>query len=157
MNSSDAALDRHWIARHIPHHGAMNLLERVTAWDAQHIQCEALSHRTADNPLRARGRLGSATGIEYAAQAMAVHGALLAPPDAPPRVGYIASVRGVEFFAAHLDDVGETLEIAAERVSGDDNVLLYAFELSADGRCLLRGRATVVLDSERLNSASPAP
>ena len=67
MNSSDAALDRHWIARHIPHHGAMNLLERVTAWDAQHIQCEALSHRTADNPLRARGRLGSATGIEYAA------------------------------------------------------------------------------------------
>ena len=41
----------------------------------------ASSHRAADNPLRAHGRLGAACGIEYAAQAMAVHGALLAPPD----------------------------------------------------------------------------
>ena len=77
-----------------------------------------------------------------------------APPDAPPQVGYIASVRGVEFFAPHLDDAGDTLEIVAERVSGDDNVVLYAFTVSADGRCLLRGRASVVLDAERLTSGA---
>ena len=152
MTSLDGTRDRDWIARHIPHQGTMNLLERVTAWDAERITCVAVSHRDVDNPLRAGGRLGCAIGIEYAAQAMAVHGALRAPPDAPPQVGYIASVRSVEFFAPHLDDAGDTLDIVAERLSGDGNVVLYAFTVNADGRCLLRGRASVVLDAERLTS-----
>lgn len=153
MNAPDTTRDHHWIARHIPHHGAMSLLERVTTWDSERIECQAVSHRDANNPLRAGGRLSSAIGIEYAAQAMAVHGALLAPAEARPQVGYIASVRGVEFFATRLDDAGDILDIVAERLSGDDNMLLYAFEVSADGLCLLRGRASVVLDAERLKSA----
>ena len=47
-------------------------------WNAERISCVSRSHRAADNPLRAGGRLGIACGIEYAAQAMAVHGALIA-------------------------------------------------------------------------------
>lgn len=153
MTHLDATLGREWIGRHIPHQGAMSLLERVTAWNTERIECQAVSHRDADNPLRAAGRLISAIGIEYAAQAMAVHGALLSSADAAPQVGYIASVRGVTFFADRLDDAGDTLDIRAERVSGDNNVLLYSFDVSADGRCLLRGRASVVLDAGRLNLA----
>ncbi|WP_313950590.1 3-hydroxylacyl-ACP dehydratase [Accumulibacter sp.] len=157
MSAPNASRDRHWIAGHIPHDGAMSLLERVAAWDTQRIHCQALSHRAADNPLRAGGRLGSACGIEYAAQAMAVHGALLAVAGATPRRGYIASVRGVELLAERLDEAGDTLDIVAERLSGDDNLLLYAFDVSADGRCLVRGRAAVVLDAERLATASRQP
>ena len=71
-------LDHAWLLAHLPHQGSMCLLDAATAWDAQHIRCTASSHRHADNPLRAHDRLGTACGIEYAAQAMAAHGALLA-------------------------------------------------------------------------------
>ena len=74
-------LDRVAIAARIPHQGSMCLLDAVLAWDSGQIHCRASSHRQPDNPLRAAARLGAACGIEYAAQAMAVHGALLAPSD----------------------------------------------------------------------------
>ena len=70
-------LDRAAIARRSPHQGRMCLLERVLDWDAAQIRCGAVSHRDAGNPLRAHDRLAAACGIEYAAQAMAVHGSLL--------------------------------------------------------------------------------
>ena len=75
-------LDHAWIEPHIPHKGRMCLLDDVLSWDRSRIRCRSAQHRTPDNPLRAHGRLGAACGIEYAAQAMAVHGALLrsAPP-----------------------------------------------------------------------------
>jgi predicted hotdog family 3-hydroxylacyl-ACP dehydratase len=69
-------LDRSWIEQNIPHHGRMCLLDEVLEWDAQHIRCRSGTHRQPDHPLRSQGRLGAACGIEYAAQAMAVHGAL---------------------------------------------------------------------------------
>jgi predicted hotdog family 3-hydroxylacyl-ACP dehydratase len=75
-------LDRAWIESRIPHHGPMCLLDEVIGWDTERITCISGSHRSADNPLRARGRLGIACGIEYAAQAMAVHGALVAAVEA---------------------------------------------------------------------------
>ena len=71
-------LDHQWIEQHIPHKGRMCLLDAVLSWDATRIRCRSTTHRTPDNPLRAHGRLGAACGIEYAAQAMAVHGALVA-------------------------------------------------------------------------------
>src|SRR2546430_15076222 len=71
-------LDRQWIEQHIPHKGRMCLLDEVLSWDAARIRCRSATHRSPDNPLRLHGRLGAACGIEYAAQAMAVHGALVA-------------------------------------------------------------------------------
>ena len=140
-------LDHAWLLAHLPHQGSMCLLDAVTAWDAQHIRCTASSHRHADNPLRAHDRLGTACGIEYAAQAMAAHGALLAAADSVPRAGYLASVRGVDLHVARLDNVAADLEVEVERLSGDGNVILYGFRVSAAGRELLSGRATVLLDA----------
>lgn len=137
--------DRAWIAARIPHQGDMCLLDAVTQWDAARIRCVATSHRTADNPLRSGGRLGVLTGIEYAAQAIAVHGALLAGTDAPPAPGFLGSARGVDATVGRLDDIAAELVVDAERLSGDERTLLYAFTLSADGRTLLTGRASVVL------------
>jgi hypothetical protein len=78
-------MDRQAIAARIPHQGSMCLLDTVLRWDAEEILCQTGSHLLADNPLRAAGRLGVANAIEYAAQAMAVHGALLAGDAARPR------------------------------------------------------------------------
>ena len=146
-------LDHAWLLAHIPHQGRMCLLDGVAEWDAQHIRCTASSHRQPDNPLRAHGRLGAACGIEYAAQAMAAHGALLAAADGPPRAGYLTSVRSVDLEVSRLDDIAADLDVEAERLSGDDNTILYGFRVSAAGRVLLGGRATVVLDAGKLGTA----
>ena len=152
---NEAVIDRAWIARHIPHQGGMCLLDQVEAWDERGIRCSAASHRAADNPLRAHGRLGAACGIEYAAQAMAVHGALLAPPDDPvARAGYLVSARGVRLHVPRLDDIDADLVIEASCIIRGGNNILYQFSISAAGRLLLEGRAAVVLDAAALKSAS---
>ena len=158
-----SSLQREDIARRIPHQLSMCLLDRVTSWDAQKICCETDSHRSPDNPMRSHGRLGSACGIEYAAQAMAVHGALIAESrgntsaigGAQARGGYLVSVRSVTLFAVQLDTVAGCLTVTAERVSGDANTVLYSFELLGGAHRLLCGRAIVVLDSQEA-SAGPA-
>lgn len=143
------------IARRIPHQHSMCLLDRVTAWDSLQICCESDSHRLLDNPMRAHGRLGASCGIEYAAQAMAVHGALIAESlgetsairGGHARGGFLVSVRSVSLFALQLDNVAGRLTVTAERISGDANTVLYSFAVLDGLRTLLSGRAIVVLDS----------
>ena len=144
-------LGRAWIASRIPHQGSMCLLEEVTSWDAETVICRAVSHRASDHPLRAHGRLGAVCGIEYAAQAMAVHGALLAPSDLPAsKAGFLVSVRGVKLHAARLDDIAEDLTVRASRLMGDENNIVYQFSVSVADRLLLEGRATVVTNANAL-------
>ncbi|MEX2240932.1 MAG: 3-hydroxylacyl-ACP dehydratase [Burkholderiales bacterium] len=125
----------------------MCLLEGVLEWDARRIVCRAASHRDAANPLRVAGILPAACGIEYGAQAMAVHGALLNAHGAPPGRGFLASVRAVRLRAARLDDVEGPLQVSAERLSGEDDHVLYAFSIAGDAGELVSGRAAVVLDA----------
>ena len=148
-------LDRAWIAARIPHQGSMCLLDAVREWSAEAIICTASSHTDPANPLRADGRLGTASGIEYAAQAMAIHGALLAGNAGQPRQGYLTSVRGVTLHAARLDDLPGELIVRAERLSGDTNNILYQFSVSHGDCSLLEGRAAVVLDASALSKEQP--
>ncbi len=152
-------LDRNWIEQHIPHKGRMCLLDAVVSWDATRIRCRSASHRAPDHPLRAHGRLGIACGIEYAAQAMAVHGALVAASAplssamttevrgsiAAATVGYLASLRGVELWVSRLDEVEGELYASATRITGNARTVLYEFELADTSRPLLRGRAGIVI------------
>jgi predicted hotdog family 3-hydroxylacyl-ACP dehydratase len=163
-------LDRTWIERHIPHHGRMCLLDEVIEWDGQHIRCRSGTHRAADHPLRSRGRLGVACGVEYAAQAMAAHGALSGGAPAPggtpaggvlaagsgttkarPEAGFLASVRDVRLYVPRLDDIDADLICEATLIASGQGTALYEFALTAEARRLLSGRATVVFDAGRLN------
>lgn len=148
-----STLERDGIARRIPHQGAMCLLDRVIAWDNNQITCEASSHRSVSNPLRAFGRLGASCGVEYAAQAMAVHGVLIAEAEVSDgktsralQIGYLASIRGLTLHVERLDDLPEFLAISAERLSGDGSTILYSFSLHAGGALLVSGRAIVILN-----------
>ena len=144
-------LDKAWIVNHIPHQGDMCLLDAVQSWDEANICCIASTHRAADNPLRAHDQLGIACGIEYAAQAMAIHGALSASGDSPrPKVGYLVSVRGVKMHVARLDNIAEDLLIKATCVMANENNMLYEFTISTIDQVLLEGRAAVVLNAEQL-------
>jgi predicted hotdog family 3-hydroxylacyl-ACP dehydratase len=147
MTTSDSVLSATDIARLIPHHGSMCLLAKVQYYDAEQIKCKAVSHRLHSNPLRENGMLHAVCGVEYAAQAMAVHGALLAKQDAgqPPRGGRLASVRSVELSVSRLDDIEGDLDIQASHVMGDSNSMVYEFSVNAGERNLLKGKATVIL------------
>lgn len=136
--------DRDWIQAHIPHQGDMCLLHAVQHWDDAEICCIAHSHAALDNPLRNADGLRITAGIEYAAQAMAVHGALLSTPGEKPAVGFLTSVRNVVWSGPRLDDVGDTLHIYATRISGNETSLLYDFRILSADRLLLSGRAGVL-------------
>ena len=93
---------------------------------------------------------------------MAVHGALVAESmvdsfdaDAVPRAGYLASIRSVSLHVDRLDTVAAPLQVSAERITGDNNTVLYSFAVKAGDTALLSGRAVVVLDASALSS-SPA-
>jgi predicted hotdog family 3-hydroxylacyl-ACP dehydratase len=153
-------LDRTWIEQNIPHHGRMCLLDEVIEWDAEHICCRSGTHRLPDHPLRSQGRLGIACGIEYAAQAMAVHGALAGVAvasgatavgdlngNARPAAGLLAGLRNIRLEVLRLDDIESDLFCDAALIAGDRGTALYEFALRSDTRQLLRGRATVVFDA----------
>jgi predicted hotdog family 3-hydroxylacyl-ACP dehydratase len=145
-------MNRAWIEAHIPHQGRMCLLDEVIAWNAHHIRCSTGTHRALDNPLRSHDRLGIASGIEYAAQAMALHGALAsaapaANAAAAPRVGLLASVRDVRLHVLRLDDIESDLFCEVTHLAGDNFTAMYEFALRDKDKTLLGGRASVVLDA----------
>ena len=172
-------LDRNWIEGNIPHHGRMCLLDEVIEWDTQHIRCRSGTHRLPDNPLRSHGRLGSACGIEYAAQAMAVHGALIggalldsaaadgatsvdgansadrtvsaggATMNTRPDAGFLAALRNVRLHVPRLDDIAADLICDVRLVAGDQGTALYEFAVMSELQRLLSGRATVVFDAKQ--------
>lgn len=148
MNTTALPASAQAIARLIPHQGRMCLLDEVLSCTATQASCRARRHGAPDHPLRSASGLLAPVGIEYAAQAMALHGALNAKPGVHGKPGFIASARGVKLHVARLDDVPGALTVHVEHLAGDERQALYRFELrDDDGRLLVDGRATVVLDT----------
>ncbi len=148
-----ASLKKTEIAARIPHAGPMCLLDRVVNWNSETIICEANNHREANHPLARDGALDTMAAIEYAAQAMAVHGALIAEngtsisQDAGPKMGYLASVRDVTCAIPFLHELVAPLRIEATRLMGEETRVLYEFKVSSGGQLCAEGRAAVVLDA----------
>jgi predicted hotdog family 3-hydroxylacyl-ACP dehydratase len=141
------ALTKAEIAALIPHAGAMCLLDGVVHWDAVKIRCTSRSHRDPENPLRADGQLPAVCGIEYAAQAMAVHGGLAGIVGANPKAGYLASLRDVACRKTRLDDLEGELIVDAAQLMGDASRVVYQFTLRVGEVEVLSGRAAVVLEA----------
>ncbi|HEY8229279.1 MAG TPA: phosphotransferase [Rhodanobacteraceae bacterium] len=130
----------------IPHAGTMCLLDEVVAWDAMHLHARSASHQRADNPLRADGMLHVVNLCEYAAQAMAVHGALRErDAGGSARPGFLVALREVELKVERIDDLEGQLEVHVERLIAMADSLQYAFRAEHDGNVLASGRAAVML------------
>jgi predicted hotdog family 3-hydroxylacyl-ACP dehydratase len=140
-------IDRSAIAKMIPHSGSMCLLDGVLRWDAVSVLCLSKRYSDGDNPMRrSDGTLGTSCGIEIAAQAMAVHGRLLAGSTAPPGKGYLASVRDVVLHTDRLDGSKGDLMVEATLLMGNLAGASYRFTVMRDGIELLSGRAVVLLE-----------
>src|SRR6185312_13499933 len=130
----------------IPHAGTMCLLDAVVAHDATRIHAISATHSHADNPLRADGHLHAVALCEYGAQAMAVHGALLARErGGRAQPGYLVSLREVELQVEYVDDLPGSLDVHAEQLLDAGGSLQYAFRAEHRGMVLATGRAAVLV------------
>ncbi len=129
----------------IPHRGSMCLLDEVVAWDPNTIHARSRSHARADNPLRSDGMLRAVHLCEYGAQAMAVHGGLVARAEGSTAApGFLVSLRDVDLALVRVDGLDGVLDVHAEKLIGDANGWQYAFRVEHAGRLLARGRAAVL-------------
>ena len=121
----------------------MCLLDRVLNWDTTSIRCRAVSHRDINNPLREGGGLAVLVGIEYAAQAAAVHGGLLSGATMP-RSGVLASLRNVITTRDWLHEIAG--EIVAETIllHSDPKGGIFDFALFAGVERVLSGQFTLM-------------
>jgi predicted hotdog family 3-hydroxylacyl-ACP dehydratase len=129
----------------IPHRGAMCLLDAVFAWDESRIHALAVSHRDSANPLRSDGVLRTVNLCEYGAQAMAIHGGLLAQRDGRAATpGLLVSLRDVKLHVARIDDLSGDLDVHAEKLLDGGTSWQYAFRVDHAGQVLAEGRAAVM-------------
>jgi predicted hotdog family 3-hydroxylacyl-ACP dehydratase len=163
-------LDRQAIAARIPHAGAMCLLDRVISWDEQHIECAAFGGAMINgspHPLAQDGKVPATAAIEYAAQAMALHGRLVQEQlqadkadkankavQETPRRGFLAALRSVRLHCRWLEAGEPALTVRAERFAGDAVQVLYDFEVRTTAP-IAQGRAVVVLDAQARAVAPP--
>ena len=133
----------------IPHQGAMCLWDEVLDWDAQSVRLAARNHVDPAHPLRSGGRLHAVHLCEYGAQAMAVHGGLLAQArGGVARPGFLVALRGVELHATRIDDLPGALEGSAELLIDSEAGWQYAFRIEHAGTLLASGRAAVLPQPE---------
>ena len=129
----------------IPHSFDMCLLNRVEFWDKDKIICYSNSHLLKNNPLRREEKLSSIHVLEYAAQAMAVHGGLHNRKQGLEMTeGYLAALRDVKLHLCDLDKLQAELRIEANKILSQDGNMIYAFTVSSTEIELASGRATVI-------------
>lgn len=152
----------------IPHAADMCLLDRIDSVSEARIRCYSRSQTLPDNPLRFKGRLSALSGIEYAAQAMAAHGALNQNPSEANALsqtaikrGYISALSQLECFADYLDQY-DLLCIECEQTLASAQGSQYVFSVravdaetdAAGGTLLLQGKALVIIEAEQAQATS---
>ena len=129
----------------IPHSFDMCLLDRVESWNEDEIVCYSTSHSSAKNPLRREQELSSIHVLEYAAQAMAVHGGLHNRENGiKMSEGYLAALRDIKIHLCELSEIKDEIRIDATKILSQQGNMIYSFSVSFNGIDLASGRATVV-------------
>jgi len=142
-------LQRQELESLIPHAGGMCLLDGVTAWDDSSITCVTQSHALDNNPLRTAAGLHSLHLAEYGAQAMAVHGGLLARAEGRKAApGFLTMLRAVKLHRQRVDDLAGELTVQAQQMMAADSGWTYNFVVSHQGQALAEGRVMVMMQPE---------
>ncbi len=132
----------------IPHAGGMCLLQRVEQWDETRILCSSDSHLSPDNPLRKDQRLAAIHALEYGAQAMAVHGGLVAQQQRRIRNGFLVAIRDARLYRERLDDLPGPLQVQATQLLDSDANQIYQVQISCGDHSVAEGRLLVMNNLE---------
>lgn len=138
-------IDRAGIERLVPHAGTMVLLDTVMHWNTTHIVCSAAAPDPS-HPLARDGVVPSVIAVEYAAQAAAVHGALL-DGRAAPTPGVLAKLTQVKLHTAHMPTNCGLLAVNAELIRRGAAGCVYNFEIACVHEIVASGRLMVAFMS----------
>lgn len=138
-------LNRSDVERLLPHVGLMCFLDAVTDWDAHNISCSAAAPDKG-HPLMRNGKVPAIAAAEYAAQACALHGALL-DAATTPRVGMLAKLSNVEVHQAWFPANEKTLSVRTTLISRARGGCLYSFDVVSAHQPIASGRLMVVFTS----------
>lgn len=126
----------------------MCLLDAVIDWQHDRIHCRSVLCSLDAHPLAEGGVLPLTALVEYAAQATAAHGTLLARTSSDgsgsASPGRLVGLRDIEF-AVDCESLTAptTLDIHAERLMADVGGSIYAFRVIEAGSDRVRGRVTI--------------
>ncbi len=141
-----STISRLELSKFLPHGKEMCLLSSVEYWDASSITCLTSTHRNQDNPLRRQGILGIISGLEYAAQAMAVHVGLTTDiSEQNASLGYLGAVRNLQISSRTFQQFFEDLTIEACLLLEQRMSFMYSFSMKANQIILLQGRASIFI------------
>lgn len=132
----------------LPHGEQMVLIDEVLSWDEDSIVCQTRTHQRNDNPLLEKGRLPTTACLEYGAQAMALHEAILlnqegANEPEEPLSGVVSALKNVKLSSRDMREVKEALIITAKRMMASSKGAIYRFEVKDGLSVLASGRITV--------------
>lgn len=124
----------------------MRLLERVLDWNEDSVRVATATHLDPANPLATAAGLRALHLCEYGAQAMALHGGLLARRDGRSAApGMLVLLRDVELGVGDLRDLVGELVVTAERLQAGEGAWQYRFVVTHAGNVIASGRTTVAL------------
>ena len=133
------------IERLLPHKGTMCFIDAVTDWDRETISCSAAAPSAA-HPLVRNGRVSALVAVEYAAQATALHGALL-DTATRPQAGMLATLRDVSLHGVWFPVNKNLLTIHAKLLSRTDGGCSYSFKVASDHQPIASGFLLVAFQS----------
>jgi len=139
------SMQRSDIGRLIPHSGAMCLLDSVARFSAEEIVCTSISHRDPDNPLYQEGELPILALVEYAAQAAAVHAALVGAGIGDERTALLGAVRNITCVHGSVPARIAQLCITARALLQTEDGAIYGFTVAGDDTALTGGRLVLAI------------
>lgn len=121
----------------VPQTGTMCLLEIVESWDAINIVCQS-SDSLSNNPLLRDGKLPSTAAIEYAAQATALHGALL-DGGLNSKPGVLAKLTEISLQTEYISVDNMPLRVSVEQLSRTSGGCKYKFVVNGSQHAVASG------------------
>lgn len=132
------------MSHYLPHSGDMCLIDEVISINESSIVARTLSHQNKHHPLKFADRLPAVSGIEYAAQTMALHLALNKVDNSDAQ-GFLAAVQNCEIHTDNLDVIVNPLHIECQQIYLDiQSGASYEFKITDEGKIILSGRLLIM-------------
>lgn len=137
-------LDQQQIAKMLPHAGDMCLLSKVLTWDAEQLTGLAVDLNFKNNPLLCDAELFSITGVEYAAQAVAVHAGLASGQTSGE--GYLVQIKNINIHKPKLSS--EPIKVAVYKQALQPYSMIYDFKISESAELIIEGTLMIALKTQ---------
>lgn len=140
--AKSSRLSKQEISSLLPHGENLCLLDQIESWDAKTLIASTTSHTKTNNPFYRDGALPAVAMVEYAAQATAVHAALIA--SGPPGLRLIGALRNNHLPACPLSEFAQPIVVEVCIQLSSSQGAVYTFCASHLHEQIGSGRMTLM-------------